>query len=110
MHSSSALPPDWTKVVDGIELALTEALAEAADRTQVLEASPIFAEAPAALGDGLRRLEDRLQSFSACVYRAEQTAADVEALLEAGQQAVGAWRTAADAFREKLATWSRRSL
>jgi hypothetical protein len=110
MHPSLALPADWTKVVDSIQLALTEALAEAADRAQTLEANPIFAEPSAPLPDGLQRLDERLQALSTCVSRAEQTAADVEALLETGQQAIAAWRTAADSLWEKLATWSRRSL
>lgn len=105
------LPPDWTKVVDGIQLALTEALAEAANRMQTLEAEPAFAEAPpATFTDCLRRLDERLEALAACVRRAEQTAAEAGALLDNGQQTVGAWRTAADAFRERLADWCRRSL
>lgn len=104
------LPPDWTKVVDGIQGALAEALAEAAERLRTLEADPASADAPAAFTDGLRRLDERLEALAACVRRAEQTAAEAGTLLESGQQAVGAWRTAADAFRERLAEWCGRSL
>ncbi len=105
------LPPDWTKVVDGIQLALAEALAEAAERMRTLEADPAFTEAPpAACADGLHRLDERLEALAACVRRAEQTAAEVGTLLESGQQTVGTWRTAADSFRERLADWCRRSL
>ena len=105
------LSQDWTKVVDGIRLALTEALAEAANRVQTLEANPAFAEAPpVSLTDGLHRLDERLQALAACGRRAEQTAAEVGTILETGQQAVGVWRTAADSFRERLANWQRRSL
>lgn len=106
----AALSPDWTAVADGIQRALAEALAQAADRDRILETNPVFSAAPAPITDGARRLDERLQAFAACVYQSEQTAAEVEALLETGRHAIDTWRAAADSFRQKLAKWSSHSL
>jgi hypothetical protein len=101
----SALPADWPDVLTKIEEMLAETVAQAADRAGGLDnapSSPAIDQTPA-WQEGVARLEDHLRSFTSCIQQAEQTAGELSAHLQTGEQSLQLWLTAAENVRQRLA-------
>jgi hypothetical protein len=99
------LPVAWTEVIDRIQSVVNQALNDAVERERKLaEASPPV-EQPPPFPDGLEQFELRMRDFSTRLQLAEQKAAQTDALVMAGQQAIENWLEAAAAVRQRLAKW-----
>jgi len=103
----SVLPADWTQVLENIRSALTQALAETEHREKMLDegfpVQEITTTSEAVESGRVERLDQGLRRFQASYQEAEHRAADVETLLQATQEAIQQWRTAATTLRERLA-------
>jgi hypothetical protein len=100
--STSVLPAEWTAVLDGIEAALKDALADAEKRARSFLATT--AE-PESTFPGLEQLAERMRRLHAGFEEAARESGETDALLQQGQRALQCWQAAADALRQRLAKW-----
>ena len=107
----SVLPVDWIEVLHTVELTLEQAIAEARQRECQLPAAPLpqrgAPDADPAWQQGLQRLHERLRGLQAVVRQAEQSVAEVDAILGTEEAALRQWRTAVERHQQKLAEGSR---
>jgi hypothetical protein len=109
----SALPADWGDVLESIERALAQVLADATDRERALQfvtAVPEPAAQTLPAEAGLAKLDERLRGFPVGLQQAEQEVAALDADLHAGQEQIQNWLTAAEGIRQKLARWDTPSI
>ena len=106
----SALPADWSDVLDNIERTLAQTLAEATDRERALHFGASFPDPAAPTAPVQQGLDERLRGFAARLQQAEQEALALDADLQAAQEQIESWLRAAEGFRQKLAPGDAASL
>jgi hypothetical protein len=92
----AVLPADWPKVLEKIQHALTQALAEVENREHALGQAargPMEPTPP----------PNAWQDFQTCCRLAERQAADLDAALQVGEQSLQEWLAAAETLRNRLA-------
>jgi hypothetical protein len=98
--------------LDAIQQVLEETITAATEREQAL-AAPVD-EAGAGRDGRWRRLLEQLEAclsaFQACADQAERGAAEADAVLAAGEEALRRWLCAADAIRQRLADGAAREV
>lgn len=102
-----SLPAAWQEVLDRIQQALAQAIAEAARQEQALESMLVPAE-PATDRDpiwdrSLEQLVERLRGLQTSFEKAEAEAANAAGDLAAGTEAFNQWLTLAQGTQRKLA-------
>jgi hypothetical protein len=110
----SVLPSDWTRVLENIQAALTQALTATAERDRTLAeqnpASDSTTKPDSTDENRIEQLDQGLRRVQSCFQEAERLAADVEVQIQATQDAIQQWRTAASALRQRLVTGPGRSI
>jgi hypothetical protein len=108
------LPTAWSQVLDHVHDALAKAEAETAqhERTLAAEVTALETEAEhgAQWGEGLVRLEERLQGWQTILRHAETTAAEAEETLRAGEEELRRWLSEAAVVQQRLADWANRAV
>jgi hypothetical protein len=104
------LNSDWPTVLDTIETSLAQAQVEAVQREQAFQRSFPVADGQGAEATAIAPLDDCLAGFQARYEQAERQAAKVDALLQAGQDAMHQWLASAEALRQRLAQWEATSV
>jgi hypothetical protein len=98
----------WPAVLDRVQAALQQALAEVDARREALPASPAPAARP--WEEALRRARERAEALEACAAGAAGRVAGTDADLAAAEEALRQWIRAAEAARAKLADWAGRAV
>jgi uncharacterized protein YaaN involved in tellurite resistance len=100
--------PAWTDVLANVHAAIKTAEADAAARENVLAQTAAGVqpklEEQTAWQECFGRLAQRLERWQREVQRAEQTVWEIDADLQAGEDALKKWSAALEANRQKLAT------
>jgi len=96
------LPSRWADILDQVAQALAQTETEAARAEQVPPAAPTV-DPDSAWQDALTRLGERLRQLDACVAQAGEAAEQVDAALQASENALRRWLAEAAAVRGKLA-------
>jgi uncharacterized protein YukE len=95
------LPVHWADILDQVARALAQTEAEAAHADPVPPALPA-ADPDGAWQEALTRLGERLRQLDACVTQAGEAAEQVDAALQASENALRRWLAEAAAVRGKL--------
>jgi hypothetical protein len=105
--SEAELPQQWVEVLDSIQESLAQTLEEVAQREQALASEGVnaafTAESDHALQQSLARVGERMLLFRSCLDQAEESAAEAESALVAGEDALHQWLTVAESTRQNLA-------
>lgn len=110
MESSAAsrpvLPPAWNEILDNVLGTLTQTEEQVKRVEEALDASPApqlpDAGAEQAWQSGMDRLQHHFAQLEASVARAEQTAAQADALLQSTEASINNWLEQSQAARQKL--------
>ena len=101
------LPAAWSEALDGIQHALDEAVAGAAEREQQLQTQTPGNELNApAWQEHLKRLDEHLALMQASSQQPEKGAQEADATLAACETALKEWLAASAAHGQKLAKWA----
>src|SRR5262245_60936178 len=105
----SGLPADWPEVLEQIQQALTRTLAEAAASERALNdcfpPEDARSDSRAAGQPHREPVDEWLRRFQAGLQQAEGRAAEVDALLQAGQESVQQGMAAAASLGQRLSKW-----
>jgi hypothetical protein len=94
---------EWAEVLDRIQASLTQSLQQTPDPAPL----PPPSDPAVAVRSQCEALDRRMNALQASLTRAEQCAAENDALLRAEVEAMRAWNRALKQVREKLANWGR---
>jgi hypothetical protein len=103
------LPPAWAQVLETMEQSLEQAVATAPLQPTAPPPDTV-AGREAAWQCSLERLHERLEQLRTCAAKAEENAAEMDALLSAGAADLERWLAGASATRQKLADWAARAV
>ena len=100
------LPAAWTRVLDEVDETLRRTGEAAAQRERAIgNDSGSEAERRARWQQTLQQLHERLQGWPAALTQAENEAAEADAVLNAGEEALRRWLRDAEALQQRLAKW-----
>jgi hypothetical protein len=100
------LPVAWIHALDGVQVALVKAEAEAAAREQTAVALPLPPQAHEAhWHQCLERIEARCRGWKDSVNRAEREVQEVDASLASCEDTVRGWLAGTSEAVRSLATW-----
>lgn len=105
--AAAELPPQWIEALQNIQKSLEQTLEEVAKREQALATeglnSAFAADGDDALRESLARVGERMLLFRSSLDQAEESAAEAESALVAGEKALQGWLSAAQNTRQNLA-------
>jgi hypothetical protein len=100
------LPASWPEFLAQVQQAVQQAEADAQEREQALQAGSPPGPAPdreAAWRQCSERLKERLDGLEACAARAQQSAAEADAAITAGEEVIRRWLAACQTVGQQLA-------
>jgi hypothetical protein len=107
MGTPRTLDTNWTKVLADVEHVLAQAIAKIDERDAQLAAT-LPASAVPVVDSGA--IASRIANLEAGSARAEKNAAELDRMLQDGEDALRAWLTRAEAIRRQLATLAGRAV
>src|SRR5262249_48524313 len=102
-------PIAWAGVLDQVDETLRRTAAAAAEREQAISSlcpsSEALEEGMARWQQRLTSLERQMQGWPASLQQAEKESKEADEVLNAGEEALHRWLSAAQALERRLAKW-----